>query len=126
MYAHVNYVYHYLQKHLWIGRIPHQLKEEVLAADEMMLSLYRHTWGQKLCVNVIIFEVKLLIYSGLTARCPPVSGQVEASGRNKAYFLHRSWKCSTYFKISPSFKTLEQISLENIHNYRNPTARCLR
>lgn len=61
MYANVNHVYHYLQKHLWIEHIAHQLKEEVLAADEMMLSLYRHTWGEKLCVNEIIFEVKLLI-----------------------------------------------------------------
>lgn len=47
--ANVNHIYHYLQKHLWIGRIARQLKEEVLAADEMMLSLYRHTWGEKFC-----------------------------------------------------------------------------
>lgn len=49
MYANVHLIYHYLQKHLWIGRIASRLKEEVLAADEMMLSLYRHTWGEKLC-----------------------------------------------------------------------------
>lgn len=47
MYANVNHIYHYLQKHLWIGRIARQLREEVLAAAEMMLSLYRHTWGEK-------------------------------------------------------------------------------
>lgn len=44
----------------------------------------------KSSVNEIIFEVKLLICSSLTVLCLPVSAQVEASGRNKVSFPHRS------------------------------------